>query len=122
MARQRKAYSETALKGPSPFGVPLSIAVFDRSTRIAKSMFPLCDATIVLMQDGRAWRSRYTENQIPPTSPAAEIVIRTGELLWVEDTKLDPRFADLPLVVGHRSADSASPPPFAWKTGPRRAS
>ncbi|MHB8529205.1 MAG: ATP-binding protein [Caulobacteraceae bacterium] len=97
MARRRKADSEA---GPSPFGVPLSIAVFDRSTRIAKSLFPLADATIVLMQDGRAWRSRYTKSQIPPKSPAAEIVIRTGELLWVEDTRLDPRFADSPLVVG----------------------
>jgi PAS domain S-box-containing protein len=104
MPRRRKAGGETSFGGPNPFGLPLSMAVFDRATRLARSMFPQADATVVLMQDGRAWRNRYSADEIPPKSPAAEIVMRTGELLWIGDVRLDPRFADSPLVTG---------PPFA---------
>src|SRR5579864_892064 len=83
-----------------PFGVELSKAVFDRATRIARSLFEDGDATIILMQDGGVWRSRDPKGILPPGDEAAEIVIREGELLWVADGREDPRFAQNPLVTG----------------------
>jgi PAS domain S-box-containing protein len=102
MPRRRKTERQAPFGDRNPFGVDLSMAVFDRATRIAKSLFASADAnaTIVLMHEGRAWRSRYAEGHFPPRDPAAELVMSTGEFLWVEDTTLDPRFADYPLVAG----------------------
>ncbi|HLY79525.1 MAG TPA: ATP-binding protein [Caulobacteraceae bacterium] len=82
-----------------PFGVDLSLAVFDRVTRLAKHLFSAADALIILVQDGVAWRSR-DPGRFPPTDREAELVIAGGQRLWVEDAKLDPRFADNSLVVG----------------------
>jgi PAS domain S-box-containing protein len=102
MPRRRKTERQAPFGELNPFGVDLSMAVFDRATRIAKSMFADADAdaTIVLMHEGRAWRSRYADGHFPQRDPAAELVMSTGAFLWVEDATLDPRFADYPLVVG----------------------
>ena len=83
-----------------PFGVDLSLDVFDRVTRLAKHLFSAADALIILVQDGVAWRSRDQSGRFPPRDQVAELVIATGELLWIEDAKLDPRFASNALVVG----------------------
>jgi PAS domain S-box-containing protein len=83
-----------------PFGVDLSIGVFDRATRIAKSLFADSQSLITLVQDGVAWRSRDTGEQVSAKDPAAELVMSSGELMWVEDATLDPRFCDVPVVVG----------------------
>ncbi|HLK25130.1 MAG TPA: ATP-binding protein, partial [Caulobacteraceae bacterium] len=91
---------EAAQSGLKPFGVELSKAVFDRATRIAKSMFEGGDATIILMHEGRVWRSRDPLGILPPADEAAEIVIRGRELLWVADGRDDPRFAQNALVTG----------------------
>jgi signal transduction histidine kinase/ActR/RegA family two-component response regulator len=82
-----------------PFGIDLSLAVFDRVTRLAKHLFGAADALIILVQDGVAWRSRDTV-RLPPRDGAAELVIASGQLLWVADARLDPRFATNPMVVG----------------------
>jgi PAS domain S-box-containing protein len=102
MARERKSKRQAPVGDSIPFGVELSLAVFDRATRIAKSMFAdaNANATIILMHDGRAWRSRYADGEFPARDPAAELVMSTGKFLWVEDALRDPRFADYPLVVG----------------------
>lgn len=83
-----------------PFGVELSKAVFDRATRIAKSLFQGGDATIILIQDGRVWRSRDPLGVLPAGDEAAEIVMRRGELMCVADARKNARFAENPLVVG----------------------
>jgi len=48
----------------------------------------------------RVWRSRH--NEVGPASRnlTAELVIASGEMLWVEDGRADPRFADEVLVKG----------------------
>ena len=81
-----------------PFGVDLSMAVFDRATRLARSLFELADASIILIHEGKVWRSRY-DGQLPEES-GVQAVMASGELLWVEDGRLDQRVADHPLVIG----------------------
>jgi PAS domain S-box-containing protein len=83
-----------------PFGVDLSMAVLDRATRLARSLFGGGNALIILVEDGVAWRSRQLADEMPTDDPAAQIVIETGELLWVEDALTDPRFAGLSIVAG----------------------
>jgi PAS domain S-box-containing protein len=83
-----------------PFGLDLSLAVFDRATRIARSLFGAGDALIILMQDGVAWRSRPVEGDVPDDDPAAQLVIESGELLWVEDARADRRFDGVAIVTG----------------------
>ena len=102
MSREREKDRQAPFGDRNPFGVELSMAVFDRATRIAKSMFAGAgaNATIVLVHEGRAWRSRYAEGRYPPHDPVAELVMSTGKFLWVEDASLDPRFADYPVVTG----------------------
>jgi PAS domain S-box-containing protein len=83
-----------------PFGLDLSLEVFDRATRIAQSLFPGSFALAVLVENGVAWRSRRLGDMpIDAEDRAANQVIATGELLWVEDGRLDPRFAQEALVT-----------------------
>ncbi|HYD44856.1 MAG TPA: ATP-binding protein [Phenylobacterium sp.] len=84
----------------APFGLDISLAVLDRATRLAKDLFAATDSFVVLAHQGEVWRSRYADGEIPPDDPAAKHVIATGEALWVEDARQDPRFADYPLVAG----------------------
>jgi len=75
------------------------MAVFDRATRLAKSLFESADASIILVHEGEVWRSRHT-GTFPATDPIADAVRASGELFWIEDGRSDPRFADNPLVTG----------------------
>ena len=83
-----------------PFGVELSLAVFDRATLVARGLFPGSDSVVILVKDGKAWRSRHESDALPPKDLAAERVIATGEMIWIEDALAEPLFADNPLVVG----------------------
>jgi PAS domain S-box-containing protein len=84
----------------TPFGLDLSLAAFDRVTRIAKHMFAASEALIILVEDGVAWRSRESLDRLPPKDPVAEVVIARGELVWIEDAVTDPLVCDNPLVIG----------------------
>jgi signal transduction histidine kinase/CheY-like chemotaxis protein len=75
------------------------MAVFDRATRIARSFFASADASIVLVHEGKSWRSQGAAN-FPADDPVSRAVLATGEPLWIADGRLDPRFADYPLVAG----------------------
>jgi PAS domain S-box-containing protein len=94
------ARSPIAAESERPFGVDLSMAVLDRATRIARSLFGKSDALIILVENGVAWRSRFVAGDLPQNDPAAQIVISSGELLWIEDAREDPRFAGLGIVAG----------------------
>ncbi len=87
-----------ALK-PRPFGLDFSQAVCDRATRLAKTLFDALDAEIVLVNGDQIWRSRNRQI-FDGDDPAAKSVLQTGELLWIEDGRLDPRFADNTVVTG----------------------
>src|SRR5690349_14883920 len=81
--------------GTAPFGLDLSMAVFDRATRLARSMFGSAFASIILVQDGEVWRSRYAD-VLPTEDPLTESVLQGGALLWIGDGRDDPRFAQHP--------------------------
>jgi PAS domain S-box-containing protein len=95
--------AKTPNTGTSPAGLQpgdRTGAVFDRATRLASALFGQAQAQVVLVGDGVVWRSR---DAIAPSGhdvPASGIVIAGGELLWVEDGRVDPRFADNAIVAG----------------------
>ncbi len=82
-----------------PFGLDISQAVCDRATRLAKALFGALDAQIVLMEGDRVWRSRDRAGIVISEDQAAQLVLQTGELLWLEDGRQDPRFANNPAVT-----------------------
>ena len=85
----------------APFGLDLSLEVFDRATRFARGLFEDAESTVVLVQDGVAWRSRWAEGDpFTRRDNIAEQVMATGKPLWVEDARADPRYANLSLVSG----------------------
>jgi PAS domain S-box-containing protein len=100
-----------------PFGIDLSIAVFDRATRIAKTLFSGSEALIVLMQDGVTWRSRGYDAQYGARDAAGELVLKTGEFLWIEDATLDERFCDEPSVAGPPYLRSYAAAPIRLEDG-----
>ena len=82
-----------------PFGLDLSLAVFDRAARLAQGLFAGAGASVILLHEGRIWRSHFAD-VLPARDPVTEAVLATGELLWVADGHKDARFAKHPLVVG----------------------
>ena len=83
-----------------PFGVETSLAVFNRATLVARGLFPGSDSLVILVKDGVAWRSRPNPTALPSHDYAAERVIATGEMIWIEDARQDPAYVDNPVVVG----------------------
>ncbi|MDO8324967.1 MAG: GAF domain-containing protein, partial [Phenylobacterium sp.] len=82
-----------------PFELILSQEVCDRATRLARTLFGPVDAQVVLVHEGRLWRSREPDRD-GRSDPGVDAVLASGEALWVEDGRLDPRFADMEQVTG----------------------
>ncbi|WP_293381430.1 ATP-binding protein [Phenylobacterium sp.] len=74
--------------------------MFDRATLVARGLFADSQSIIILVKDGKAWRSRYDSGAMPQRDPAAEQVIATGELLWIEDAHVHPLVCDSAVVKG----------------------
>jgi len=85
---------------PAPVGMEQSVAVFDRATRLAKSLFGCVAAQVTLMDADSTWRSRSDRQPIETDAWGVRLAMTTGELLWVEDAAQDPRFCDEALVKG----------------------
>jgi PAS domain S-box-containing protein len=77
---------------PMPAGLEHSSAVFDRATRLAKTLFGRVEAQITLKVDGGYWRSRGGEAEKISRAAGVREVMDTGEVVWVEDARQDPRF------------------------------
>jgi signal transduction histidine kinase/ActR/RegA family two-component response regulator len=92
-------YDESQDVFSGPAGLQISIRALSRATRLARDMFESADASVILLENGKVWRSRYL-GQLPSEDPIAEFVAASGELFWVEDGLRDPRFANHPLVIG----------------------
>jgi len=89
---------QTAVEA-APFGVDVSLQVFDRATLVARGLFPGSEAMVILVKDGVTWRSRVKQENLPERDRVAERVIATGEMIWIADGLADPAYANNPLVV-----------------------
>ncbi|MEO8114744.1 MAG: histidine kinase dimerization/phospho-acceptor domain-containing protein, partial [Phenylobacterium sp.] len=74
--------------------------VFDRATRLAKTLFGSVTAEITLLGDGVAWRSRESDAKVVSDPAGAQLVVKSGQAQWIEDCRLDPRVSDHPFVAG----------------------
>ncbi|HSV04645.1 MAG TPA: ATP-binding protein [Phenylobacterium sp.] len=75
-------------------------------------MFAPAAAQITLLVDGKPWRSRDPEGRRPRGRPLiAEMVVESGEPLWIADARRDPRFAEASTVTGppHARLIAAAP-------------
>ncbi len=111
-----------------PLGLERSGPVFDRATRLARSLFGEVEAQITLLTDSGQWRSRPARSDVRGDARGVREVMRLGEALWVADARRDPRFADDPVVAGPphvrffagapiRLADGSTPGAL-WVAGP----
>ncbi len=85
---------------PAPAGMEQSVAVFDRATRLARSLFGAAAAQITLIDPDGIWRSRGDHEPVEGDAAGVRLAISTGESLWIEDAAKDPRFRDEPVVTG----------------------
>ena len=90
--------SEVGAEG-MPTGLEHSRPVFDRTTRLAKGMFGAVNAQITLKTAEGYWRSRAGDLEKDSKASGVREVMRTGEVLWVEDARRDPRFCNEPEVA-----------------------
>jgi PAS domain S-box-containing protein len=91
---------ESKSAGRPPPGLEASLAVFDRATRLARTLFKCLAAQVSLESELGLWRSRGRDIEQAGEAGAFRIVIESGELLWIEDCPADPRACDSPEVVG----------------------
>ena len=75
--------------GP-PFGMSPALPAFQRATRIAEALFPGAEASVVLIDGERVWRSggSLVGTATPPTGVLH--VIERGRSLWLADREPDP--------------------------------
>ena len=85
--------------GSMPAGLEHSRPVFDRATRLAKTLFGKVMAQITLKTEEGYWRSRDGETKTISRANGVRVVMETGELVWVEDARTDPRFCNEPEVL-----------------------
>ena len=98
MAGVKKPMQQAAPSAPA--GMEQSVVVFDRATRLAKSLFGRVAAQVTLIDSQGTWRSRADRQPIETDAWGVRLVMTSGELLWVEDAAQDPRFRDEALVKG----------------------
>ncbi|WP_293677609.1 ATP-binding protein [uncultured Phenylobacterium sp.] len=82
-----------------PPGLEQSGPVFDRATRLARSMFGGVHAQVSLISERGLWRSRPRTDGTSGNAAGVREVMRLGEALWIEDLSLDERFRDIPTVA-----------------------
>jgi PAS domain S-box-containing protein len=73
--------------------------VFDRATRLARTLFGSVDAQVTLMGEHGLWRSRGAEG-VGGEAQAVGEVMRAGKMLWIEDCRSDPVLSRDPAVCG----------------------
>jgi PAS domain S-box-containing protein len=83
-----------------PFGLDPVLPAFDRATRLAKTLFQALESYIVLVEGDRTWRSRDSAGHWRERGHAVDYAMQTGELLWLEDAPLDPRFDPGIFILG----------------------
>jgi len=82
----------------TPIDLEGSRAVFDRATRLARTLFGDVDSKITLKLETGFWRSR--DNETVADAASIREVMRRGEVMWVEDCSKDPRYCNEAVVTG----------------------
>jgi PAS domain S-box-containing protein len=81
-------------------GLEPSRPVFDRATRLARTLFGRVEAQVTLLGESGPWSSRGQVVGSGSEVAAVRHVMRVGELVWIEDCRDDPRFRGDPVVAG----------------------
>ncbi|HTX51498.1 MAG TPA: ATP-binding protein [Caulobacteraceae bacterium] len=83
-----------------PFGMSPVLPAFDRATRIAMALFDNVEASVVLVDGDRVWRSagRYVGTSAP--ADGARFVIGNRQALWFDDLAAQPGI-NTPTYVAH---------------------
>jgi PAS domain S-box-containing protein len=76
-----------------PFGLKPVTPAFERARRLAKALFGAMEASIVLIEGDRVWRSRDPQGKWNKPPVFALHVMQTRQALWIEDARRDPRLA-----------------------------
>jgi PAS domain S-box-containing protein len=95
---------------------------FDRLTRLAQRVFDVPIALVTLVDDDRQWfKSKQGLNitETPRNISFCGHALLYREALVVEDTALDPRFSDNPLVTGSHHIRFYAGQPIKAKNGSR---
>jgi len=82
----------------TPIDLEGSRAVFDRATRLARTLFGDVESKVTLKLESGYWRSRTYETVAD--SASVREVMRRGEVVWIEDAAQDPLVRNEPSVKG----------------------
>ncbi|HEX4181982.1 MAG TPA: ATP-binding protein, partial [Caulobacteraceae bacterium] len=91
-----------------PFGMSPALPAFQRATRIAESLFGGAEASVVLVDGERIWRSGGSLVGTGTPAPGARSVIERGRSIWVADREPEP------------DIDRGRPPARFWAGAPVR--
>ena len=78
--------------GNPPFGMSPALPGFHRATRIAESLFEGAEASVVLVDGERVWRSGGSLVGTGTPATGVRTVIDRGRAIWVADLAPDPVF------------------------------
>ena len=84
----------------APFGMTGQEPVFQRSADLAQALFGQVWVSLIIVRDGKVWRSNLLQRGVPGSARTSKQVLATGEPVWIEDASSDPLTADHPLVAG----------------------
>ncbi len=82
----------------APAGMEQSGGVFDRATRLARSLFGAVGAQVILVDGDTVWRSQQYSRSVESRAEGVRQIISTGKAIWVEDATLHPLLRDEALV------------------------
>jgi PAS domain S-box-containing protein len=91
-----------------PYGMSPALPAFHRATRVAEALFPGAEASVVLVDGERIWRSRGALVGTGTPAPGARMVISGGQAIWLADRAPDP------------AVDRGRPPARFWAGAPVR--
>ena len=75
--------------GEPPYGLEAAAPAFQRATRLAEALFPGAEASVVLLDGDRYWRSggSLVGKGMPATGP--RYVLDRGKAIWIADRRAD---------------------------------
>ena len=73
---------------------------FARLVRVAKALFGVPFADVVLLRNGFVWRSSVGASRTDDEAPLAAIAMQSREAIWIENAAEHPDMADHPLIAG----------------------